>query len=74
MDIADNLDSCIAQRNFEEAYSLLEKAKNFIDTHSEKNDQIQEITNTVHEKINFLVNVLTKENLVQKQNLYKVED
>ncbi|EFN78206.1 exocyst complex component 8 [Harpegnathos saltator] len=60
LEVAEDLDSCIAQRHFEEAYSLLEKAKTYLkDTQS--TPLLTEIQTKVNERGRSLVNVLTKE-------------
>ncbi|KAH0953533.1 hypothetical protein HN011_010637 [Eciton burchellii] len=60
LEVAEDLDSCIAQRHFEEAYSLLEKAKTYL---KEANPTLllTEIQTKVNERGRSLVNVLTKE-------------
>lgn len=60
LEVAEDLDSCIAQRHFEEAYSLLEKAKAYLkDAHP--TPLLTEIQTRVNERARSLVNVLTKE-------------
>lgn len=60
LEVAEELDSCIAQRHFEEAYTLLEKAKAYLkDTQS--TPLLTEIQTKVNERGRSLVNVLTKE-------------
>lgn len=58
--MAEDLDSCIAQRHFEEAYSLLEKAKTYL-----KDVQITPLLLEIQLKVNdrgkSLIEVLTKE-------------
>ncbi|XP_003692547.1 exocyst complex component 8 [Apis florea] len=60
LEVAEDLDSCIAQRHFEEAYSLLEKAKTYL-----KDAQITPLLLEIQLKVNdrgkSLIEVLTKE-------------
>ncbi|XP_006607261.1 exocyst complex component 8 [Apis dorsata] len=60
LEVAEDLDSCIAQRHFEEAYSLLEKAKTYL-----KDVQITPLLLEIQLKVNdrgkSLIEVLTKE-------------
>lgn len=56
----EDLDSCIAQRHFEEAYNLLEKAKNYLDS-AHATSHLTEMKTKINERANSLVDVLTKE-------------
>ncbi|XP_076653312.1 exocyst complex component Exo84 [Halictus rubicundus] len=60
LEVAEDLDSCIAQRHFEEAFSLLEKAKTYL-----KDCQMSPVLLDIQSKVNnrgrSLVDVLTKE-------------
>ncbi|XP_032676517.1 exocyst complex component 8 [Odontomachus brunneus] len=60
LEVAEDLDSCIAQRHFEEAYSLLEKAKTYLKD-AQSTLLLTEIQTKVNERGSSLVNVLTKE-------------
>ncbi|XP_014469738.1 PREDICTED: exocyst complex component 8 isoform X2 [Dinoponera quadriceps] len=60
LEVAEDLDSCIAQRHFEEAYSLLEKAKTYLKD-AQSTPLLTEIQTKVNERGRSLVNVLTKE-------------
>ncbi|XP_033223008.1 exocyst complex component 8 [Belonocnema kinseyi] len=60
LEVPEDLDSCIAQRHFEEAYHLLEKAKAYLaDAHP--TPHLTEMKSKIHERANSLVDVLTKE-------------
>lgn len=60
LEVPEDLDSCIAQRHFEEAYHLLEKAKAYLaDAHP--TPHLTEMKTKIHERANSLVDVLTKE-------------
>ena len=60
LEVPEDLDSCIAQRHFEEAYHLLEKARSFLkDTRS--TPHLCEMKIKINERANSLVAVLTKE-------------
>lgn len=60
LEVAEDLDSCIAQRHFEEAYSLLEKAKVYLKD-AQPIPLLTEIQTKVNDRGRSLVNVLTKE-------------
>lgn len=60
LEVAEDLDSCIAQRHFEEAYGLLEKAKVYLKD-AQSTPLLTEIQTKVNERGRSLVNVLTKE-------------
>ncbi|XP_076167911.1 exocyst complex component Exo84 [Ptiloglossa arizonensis] len=60
LEVAEDLDSCIAQRHFEEAYSLLEKAKAYLKD-VETTPLLLEIQSKVNDRGRSLVDVLTKE-------------
>ncbi|XP_031829940.1 exocyst complex component Exo84 [Nomia melanderi] len=60
LEVAEDLDSCIAQRHFEEAYSLLEKAKTYLKD-SQTTPILLEIQSKVNDRGRSLVDVLTKE-------------
>lgn len=60
LEVAEDLDSCIAQRHFEEAYSLLEKAKAYLKD-AQPIPLLTEIQTKVNDRGRSLVNVLTKE-------------
>lgn len=60
LEVAEDLDSCIAQRHFEEAYGLLEKAKAYLKD-AQSTPLLTEIQTKVNERGCSLVNVLTKE-------------
>lgn len=59
LEISEDLDSCIAQRHYEEAYNLLEKAKIYFGDAS--NNSQSDIQAKLDEKAIALVSVLTKE-------------
>ncbi|XP_017888870.1 exocyst complex component 8 isoform X2 [Ceratina calcarata] len=60
LEVAEDLDSCIAQRHFEEAYSFLEKAKMYLKD-AQTTPQLLEIQSKVNDRGRSLVEVLTKE-------------
>ncbi|XP_020280236.1 exocyst complex component 8 [Pseudomyrmex gracilis] len=60
LEVAEDLDSCIAQRHFEEAYSLLEKAKIYLKD-ATPTPLLTDIQTKVNERSRSLINVLTKE-------------
>lgn len=60
LEVAEDLDSCIAQRHFEEAYSLLERAKAYLKD-AQTTPLLTEIQAKVNERSRSLVSVLTKE-------------
>lgn len=60
LEVAEDLDSCIAQRHFEDAYSLLEKAKSYL-KEAQGTPVLVEIQSKVNERGRSLVEVLTKE-------------
>lgn len=60
LEVAEDLDSCIAQRHFEEAYSLLEKAKAYLKD-AQPTPAFLDIQAKVNERGTSLVDVLTKE-------------
>lgn len=60
LEVAEDLDSCIAQRHFEEAYNLLEKARTYL-KESSMTPLLSEIHTKVHERGRALVDVLIKE-------------
>ncbi|CAK9816016.1 Exocyst complex component 8 [Anthophora plagiata] len=60
LEVAEDLDSCIAQRHFEEAYSLLEKAKAYLKD-AQPTSVLLEIQAKVNDRGRSLVDVLTKE-------------
>ncbi|XP_018404008.1 PREDICTED: exocyst complex component 8 isoform X2 [Cyphomyrmex costatus] len=60
LEVAEDLDSCIAQRHFNEAYVLLEKAKDYL-RDVQSTPLLMEIQTKVNERGCSLVNVLTKE-------------
>ncbi|XP_053982638.1 exocyst complex component 8 [Hylaeus anthracinus] len=60
LEVAEDLDSCIAQRHFEEAYSLLERAKSYLKD-AETTPLLLEIQSKVNDRGRSLVDVLTKE-------------
>ncbi|XP_029157447.1 exocyst complex component 8 [Nylanderia fulva] len=60
LEVAEDLDSCIAQRHFEDAYSLLEKAKAYLKD-AQPIPLLTEIQTKVNDRGRSLVNVLTKE-------------
>lgn len=60
MEVAEDLDSCIAQRHFEEAYSLLEKAKAYLKD-AQTTPLLGGIQSRVNDRGRSLVDVLTKE-------------
>ncbi|CAH1105110.1 unnamed protein product [Psylliodes chrysocephalus] len=65
LDIPEELDVCVAQRHFEEALSLLQKAKDYINqtaSSSEKHDHVLiDIQRKVEQRQNSLTEVLMKE-------------
>ncbi|OAD57875.1 Exocyst complex component 8 [Eufriesea mexicana] len=60
LEVAEDLDSCIAQRHFEEAYSLLEKAKAYLKD-AQMTPLLPEIQSKVNDRGRSLIDVLTKE-------------
>ncbi|XP_043290134.1 exocyst complex component 8 [Venturia canescens] len=60
MEVAEDLDSCMAQRHFEEAYSLLERAKTYL-KEAQSTPDLNQIRNKVDERARSLVDGLTKE-------------
>ncbi|XP_011305129.1 exocyst complex component 8 isoform X2 [Fopius arisanus] len=60
LEVTEDLDSCMAQRHFDEAYTLLEKAKNFLQE-SQPTQAIVQITTKIEERGVRLVDVLTRE-------------
>ncbi|XP_076683569.1 exocyst complex component Exo84 [Andrena cerasifolii] len=60
VEVAEDLDSCIAQRHFEEAYSLLEKAKAYLKD-AQPTPLLAGIQSRVNDRGRSLVDVLTKE-------------
>ncbi|XP_043524089.1 exocyst complex component 8 [Frieseomelitta varia] len=60
LEVAEDLDSCIAQRHFEEAYGLLEKAKAYLKD-AQLTPLLLEIQSKVNDRGRSLVDVLTKE-------------
>lgn len=60
LEVAEDLDSCIAQRHFEEAYGLLEKAKGYLKD-AQLTPLLLEIQSKVNDRGRSLVDVLTKE-------------
>ncbi|XP_015437491.1 PREDICTED: exocyst complex component 8 [Dufourea novaeangliae] len=60
LEVAEDLDSCIAQRHFEEAYSLLEKAKAYLKD-AQTTSVLLDIQSKVNDRGRSLVDVLTKE-------------
>ncbi|KAK0166624.1 hypothetical protein PV327_004116 [Microctonus hyperodae] len=60
LEVTEDLDSCIAQRHFEEAYTLWNKAKNYLNE-AQDSSHIKEITAKVEDRGRLLVEVLTRE-------------
>lgn len=60
LEVTEDLDSCMAQRHFEEAYSLLEKAKNYL-KETQTSPQLNEIKTKVDDRGRSLVEALTRE-------------
>ncbi|CAL7942766.1 unnamed protein product [Xylocopa violacea] len=60
LEVAEDLDSCIAQRHYEEAYCLLEKAKAYLKD-AQPTPVLLEIQSKVNSRGRSLVDVLTKE-------------
>ncbi|KAG7212106.1 hypothetical protein KM043_012455 [Ampulex compressa] len=60
LEVAEDLDSCIAQRHFEEAYTLLEKAKAYLKD-AQTTPALTDIQTKVNDRGRSLVDVLTKE-------------
>ncbi|CAD1478288.1 unnamed protein product, partial [Heterotrigona itama] len=60
LEVAEDLDSCIAQRHFEEAYGLSEKAKAYLKD-AQPTPLLLEIQVKVNDRGRSLVDVLTKE-------------
>ena len=60
MEVAEDLDSCMAQRHFEEAYGLLEKAKTYLNE-TQLTPELNEIKTKVNERGRSLVDFLTRE-------------
>ncbi|XP_015601333.1 exocyst complex component 8 [Cephus cinctus] len=60
LEVTEDLDSCIAQRHFEEAHNLLEKAKAYL-SEVQITPQLSDIKSKVNDRGQSLVDVLTKE-------------
>lgn len=60
IEVAEDLDSCMAQRHFEEAYNLLEKAKCYL-REAQSTPELNEITGKVNDRARSLVDGLTRE-------------
>ncbi|XP_034946128.1 exocyst complex component 8 [Chelonus insularis] len=60
LEVTEDLDSCMAQRHFEEAHNLLERAKNYL-KEAHTTPQLNEIKVKVEERGKTLVDVLTRE-------------
>ncbi|XP_015520752.2 exocyst complex component 8 isoform X1 [Neodiprion lecontei] len=60
LEVAEDLDSCIAQRHFEEAYNLLEKARSYL-SEAQTTPVLVGIKAKVDDRAQSLVDVLTKE-------------
>lgn len=60
LEVTEDLDSCVAQRHFEEAFNLLERAKDYFKD-VQQTPHINEIKLKVNDRGKSLVDVLTKE-------------
>ncbi|XP_015123198.1 exocyst complex component 8 [Diachasma alloeum] len=60
LEVTEDLDSCMAQRHFEEAYSLLEKVKNYL-RESQQTANMNDIKSKVEDRGSRLVDILTRE-------------
>lgn len=60
LEVAEDLDSCIAQRHFEDAYSLLERARAYLKD-TTMTPLLSEIQTRVNERGRSLIDVLIKE-------------
>lgn len=63
LEVPEDLDVCIAQRHFEDAYNLLERARDFLDKNSGRGSDavIIDIRRKVETRVKALTDVLTKE-------------
>ncbi|KAL7306507.1 hypothetical protein TKK_0001206 [Trichogramma kaykai] len=61
LEISESLDSFIAQRHFEEAYDLLQKATSFLQTVEASPQILKEMQGKCKERSNYLISILTKE-------------
>ncbi|KAJ4432975.1 hypothetical protein ANN_15232 [Periplaneta americana] len=61
MEVPEDLDVCIAQRHFEEAYNLLERAREFLDKNTATDPVITDIRRKVETRAKALTEVLMKE-------------
>ncbi|PNF29096.1 Exocyst complex component 8 [Cryptotermes secundus] len=61
MEVPEDLDVCIAQRHFEEAYNLLERAREFLDKNTATDPVITDIRRKVEARVRALTEVLMKE-------------
>lgn len=63
LEAPEDLDVCIAQRHFEDAYNLLERAREFLDKNTGRDNDavIIDIRRKVETRIKMLTEVLTKE-------------
>jgi hypothetical protein len=53
MEVPEDLDVCIAQRHFEEAYNLLERAREFLDKNTATDPVITDIRYTINDLVMF---------------------
>ena len=60
LEVTEDLDSCIAQRHFEEAYNLLKKSNTFL-KNIQSSTQVKILKINLTNRAQSLVNVLTKE-------------
>ncbi|XP_012288680.1 exocyst complex component 8 [Orussus abietinus] len=60
LEVTEDLDSCIAQRHFEEAYNLLERARTYLNE-TPQTPFLADIKTKVNDRARSLVDVLTKE-------------
>ncbi|KDR14056.1 exocyst complex component 8 isoform X2 [Zootermopsis nevadensis] len=61
LEVPEDLDVCIAQRHFEEAYNLLERAREFLDKNTTTDPVITDIRRKVEARVKALTEVLMKE-------------
>jgi len=61
VEVPEDLDVCIAQRHFEEAYNLLKRAREFLDKNTNADPVITDIKRKVEARVKALTEVLMKE-------------
>lgn len=60
LEVTEDLDSCMAQRHFEEAFNLLEKTKNYLKD-AQLTPQLDDIKTKTDDRSRILVDLLTRE-------------